>query len=276
MALKNILSVLAIATATLCAPAQDKETYVFDGSFTPARTGSDAGLNFWVKSVEPFEAVVMGAEPLTITGRPSEDALAPDEAYMTFASAGYAGDVVIPPVLQLESCSYVPVGIGYGAFANCTGLTSVALPRYLTTLSRGAFYGCTALAEVTQARIVPNKKPGNAWWCTFFPDAFRGCTALRKADISNADFVWDGIFADCPALEEVTVSTAGNQLNAFRGHNTTALRAITCVGKTPGQYTDTSVFTEAEYAAVDVTVPAGSLAAYRAHPVWGRFAKLHE
>lgn len=277
MAIKHFLSVVAMAAITLCSSAQDRETYVFDGSFTPKLYGTDAstGLNFWVKSVDPFEAVIMGSQVLTITGRTNADATVPDNAYTAFAPAAYSGAINLNVGLVLDDMGYTPVGIGYGAFANCTGVTSVQLPRYLTTVSRGAFYGCTGLTEVTQFRF-PVKRPGSLHWCTFFPDVFSGCSSLIKADISIADFIWDGIFSGCHALREVTITTSGNQLNAFRGHSTGALQTIRCLGENPGQYTDTSIFSEDEYVAIDVIVPAGTLAAYKAHPVWGLFENLHE
>lgn len=277
MAFKHFLTVVAMAAITFCASAQDRETYVFDGSFTPKESGTDSGtgLNFWVKSIQPYEAVVMGSQLLTFTGRPDEETLVPDEAYTAFAPADYSGHIDLTSGACLDELWFNIVGVGYGAFANCTEVTSVTLPRNLTTISRGAFYGCTALTEVTQFRF-PNKQPSSIYRCTFFPDIFRGCTSLAKADISIADDILGGIFADCPALAEVTLTASGNQLNAFVGHNSTVLATIICKGATPGEYSDTTVFSEDEYASVDVTVPAGALEAYRAHPVWGRFDNLHE
>ena len=43
-------------------------------------------------------------------------------------------------------------GIGNGAFCNCTGLTSVVLPDSVTEIGNGAFQFCTSLTSV----VIPN------------------------------------------------------------------------------------------------------------------------
>ena len=39
--------------------------------------------------------------------------------------------------------------IGYNAFLNCTGLTSITIPNSVTSINTQAFFGCTGLASVT-------------------------------------------------------------------------------------------------------------------------------
>jgi len=57
---------------------------------------------------------------------------------------GTAGALVIPDVLDGK-----PVrDIGYGAFKDCTNLTSVTIPSSVTSLSDSAFVGCTSLKEI--------------------------------------------------------------------------------------------------------------------------------
>lgn len=277
-----ITAICAMGALIAGAQAHDNETYCFEGRFTAKSVGPSTydGLRFWIKSLDPYQALIMGVNDIEMTGRPeiTGDFLPPSNEYENFPSAGYSGVFGKYDLssVEYEGCSYSVTGIAYGAFANCTELISVELPMRINLVCRGAFYGCTALQEVTQTRFPPKRNENSEYWCTFFPDIFKGCTNLVKADISVADYVWDGIFADCPALEEVKLTTSGNQLTAFRGRNVGTLKRIICCGDNPGTGKGNSFFSEEEFATTDVTVPAGALDAYRAHPVWGRFANLHE
>jgi len=58
------------------------------------------------------------------------------------------GALVIPDLLDGK-----PVrDIGYGAFRNCTNLTSVTIPSNVTTLADSAFDGCKSLKEIVVSK----------------------------------------------------------------------------------------------------------------------------
>lgn len=100
----------------------------------------------------------------------------------------------------LESISIRKVtSIGSGAFANCTVLTGVELPRTLLTLGAYAFDNCPGLTEIT----VPDST-------TFFGAyAFRNCVNLKTAFIGNNINEWNrdwsrnSGFLGCTSLEYV-------------------------------------------------------------------------
>ena len=50
---------------------------------------------------------------------------------------------------SLKSVTVTGGNILYGAFYNCTGLTSVTIPDSVTSIGSNAFYGCTGLTSVT-------------------------------------------------------------------------------------------------------------------------------
>ena len=45
--------------------------------------------------------------------------------------------------------------IGYDAFSNCSGLTSVTIPNSVTSIGRSAFYGCKGLTSIICEAITP-------------------------------------------------------------------------------------------------------------------------
>lgn len=62
------------------------------------------------------------------------------------------GDVLISCPKALGGEFIVPentVGIGQGAFKDCTSIESLTLPEKLTAIADGAFSGCTNLSEIT-------------------------------------------------------------------------------------------------------------------------------
>jgi hypothetical protein len=66
--------------------------------------------------------------------------------------------------------------IGSGAFASCSGLTSISIPSSVTSIEDGAFLGCSGLTNVT----IPNgvTSIGQA--------AFEGCSGLTNVTIASS------------------------------------------------------------------------------------------
>ena len=122
--------------------------------------------------------------------------------------------------------------IGWCAFRDCKGLTSVEIPSSVTSISNGAFCGCTGLTSVK----IPNSVT-SIGWCAFLgctgltsvkiPDgvtsigaeAFCNCTSLTSVEIpSSVTSIGAKAFYGCEALKNVKVENPKNikiQLNTF-------------------------------------------------------------
>jgi len=61
----------------------------------------------------------------------------------------YLGDVVIPESVTYNSKTYSVTAIGWTAFYDCTGLTSVTIPNSVKSIGSSAFSGCIGLTSVT-------------------------------------------------------------------------------------------------------------------------------
>ncbi|GBU28068.1 leucine-rich repeat [Treponema sp. R8-4-B8] len=101
--------------------------------------------------------------------------------------------------------------IGYYAFYNCTGLTSVTIPNSVTSIGNYAFSGCSGLTSVTIGNGVTS----------IGGSAFSGCTGLTGAlTIPNGVTSIDGYaFYGCSGLTSVMIGNGVTSIggSAFQG-----------------------------------------------------------
>ena len=144
------------------------------------------------------------------------------EETFTFARSNFARGYLLTQYTGTETDVTVPavynglpvVGIGEGAFADNTALTSVALPDSVLSVGAGAFAGCTALGSVTGGRYVAEIDLG----------AFEGCTALEYTAEEGALY----LNGTCGVLLGVTAdagTTVGGVLTFTVPARTTAIAA---------------------------------------------------
>ena len=64
------------------------------------------------------------------------------------SSMVYSGDVVVPETIEVDDVTYMVVGVDDGTFNYCTKLTSVTLPKTVTTLGGYIFENDSKLTSV--------------------------------------------------------------------------------------------------------------------------------
>ena len=101
--------------------------------------------------------------------------------------------VVIPDKVDIEGISTEVKGISSGAFANCTALADIKLPKGLKTIGQGAFSGCVSLTSI----LIPVSVT------SIEKDAFKDCYNLKNiyyyaTNCSSGDGVFynAGIYVD--------------------------------------------------------------------------------
>ena len=109
---------------------------------------------------------------------------------------GVTGDVVIPSTVVYNSKNYNVTSIGWHAFYDCTGLTSIEIPSSVTSIGKYAFQGCTGLTSIK----IPSSVTSIGWY------AFAGCTGLTSIEIpSSVNEIDGGAFSGCSGLTSISV-----------------------------------------------------------------------
>ena len=88
--------------------------------------------------------------------------------------------------------------IGYAAFYQCFGLTSVEIPSSVTSIGNAAFYQCSGLKSVE----IHNSVTSIGY------SAFYQCIGLKSVEIPNSvTSISSNVFSGCPNLESVSINS---------------------------------------------------------------------
>ncbi len=116
----------------------------------------------------------------------------------------------IPATVSYEGTTYSVTSIRYGAFYECSSLTSITIPNSVTSIGNGAFYGCSSLTSIT----IPNSVT------SIGSSAFYECSSLTSITIPNSvtSIYWN-TFYNCSSLTSVTIPNSVTSIadDAFSG-----------------------------------------------------------
>ncbi|MFR3032480.1 leucine-rich repeat protein [Alistipes putredinis] len=105
----------------------------------------------------------------------------------------------------------------YGAFADCTALTSIEIPASVETIEATAFKGCSSLATVTFEKGSQLKTIGGGYYYHYYYGVFSDCTALKSIEIpASVETIEAAAFMGCSSLATVTFEK-GSQLKTIGG-----------------------------------------------------------
>ncbi len=163
------------------------------------------------------------------------DYIIEDGVLVAVNKARMKGDVTIPNGVT---------NIGYEAFEDCTGLTSVTISEGVTSIGRNAFFGCTGLQSVTIGEGVTSigrdvfghceglhTVNWNAINCTEAGDLvnsiFRKCNQLTTVNIGEkVQTIPDCAFYECTGLKEITIPDSVQSIGEGAFFNCNSIEVI--------------------------------------------------
>jgi hypothetical protein len=218
----------------------------------------------------------------------------PNEVYIAWGSS-YSGDLVIEDYVLYGSKYYQVTSIGWGAFQDCTSLTSVTIPNSVTVINGLAFWNCSSLTSVT----IPNsvtKIVGSAFYgCTSLPVEnnirYAGSCLVEVTDKTlssytikegtrficgtNENDAWPriGAFQGCTNMTSISIPNSVESIgdDAFSG--CTSLTSVRMERESPLLISEN---TFSNCANATLYVPQGSLTAYMNAPYWQDFNNIIE
>ncbi|MBR2381710.1 MAG: leucine-rich repeat protein [Clostridia bacterium] len=137
------------------------------------------------------------------------------ESTTQYYNSSYSSTYYIPTLLK--SVTITGGNIYYGAFYNCSKLTSITLGEEITSVGERAFYGCSALESVELPETLT----------TIGNYVFYNCTSLESIEFSEAlTTIGSYAFCGCSALESIEFPETLTTINSYAFKNCTSLTSI--------------------------------------------------
>ncbi len=146
----------------------------------------------------------------------------------TIEAAAFKGCSSLATVTFENGSQLKTIGGGsysYGAFSDCTALTSIEIPASVETIEAAAFKDCSSLTSIEIPASVETIKAS----------AFKGCSSLATVTFENGSqlktigggYPSSGTFADCTALTSIEIPASVETIEAAAFKGCSSLATVT-------------------------------------------------
>lgn len=129
------------------------------------------------------------------------------------------GNLIIPATVEDNNGNTFTVNsIGWYAFRDCTGITSVTIPNTIITISLDAFRGCTGIQSVSIGSSVS----------TIGDNAFDNCTGLSSIILGDSvTTIGASAFYHCSALSSINIPNSVTSIGSSAFGGCTNITSVT-------------------------------------------------
>lgn len=147
-------------------------------------------------------------------------------------SSAYKGSVVIPESVTHGGKTYQVTSISKYAFCDCNGLTSITIPKSITSINDRSFDGCTSLTAVHISDLEAWCKTSISYYSSnplyFAKHLFLNDQEIKELTIPNSiTKIKDYAFSGCSGLTSVTIPNSVNTIGRYAFYNCNGLTSVT-------------------------------------------------
>ena len=195
----------------LTLPTATKNNYVFLGWKHTDYNGAD------ITSITSVGDITVYASFMDVYLQMELQGYGSNQYYVVTKYSGTATTVDIPATYK----GYPVKGIGYGAFRNCSKITTINIPSTITSIGGSAFSGCTSLKKI----VIPNG-------VTSIEDStFSGCSSLTSVTIPDSvTFIGESAFAYCTSLTSIELPEKLKTMENYAFAGCSKLKSINIPG----------------------------------------------
>ena len=176
----------------------------------------------------------------------------------------YSGSVTIPASVTYNSRTYSVTSIGYSAFYNCTGLTSITIGNSVTSIGIHAFAFCSGLTSIT----IPNSVTSIGEWM------FYNCSSLTSITIPNSvTSIENDAFRYCTGLTSITIPNSVTSIGDYAFWHCESLKEVICYAEKVPQMGE-GVFVYTPQSEATLYVLADALEDYKIAEQWKEFGTI--
>ena len=196
-----------------------------------------------------------------------------DDYSVMVVSGKYSGDIVIPSQVTYNSKKYSVTSISDNAFGN-SGLTSIFIPNSVTIIGNNVFSYCSDLMSIkieSGNKNYDSRNDCNAIIETSSNTLVAGC---KNTIIPNSiTSIKSNAFFGCNSLTTITIPNSVTFIGNYAFYGCSSLISIVSEIKTPFEI-DNQTFSINTYNNVELIIPKGTIAAYKATNGWKNFAHI--
>ena len=203
----------------------------------------------------------------TITIPKSVNTIASDafDACTSLNKTNYTGDVATWCNIKFANSTANPINYSHNFYINDQEIKDLVIPENTGEVKFGAFFNCTSLSSITILGGVTNIRKS----------AFNGCSSVSKIIFGESLMkIGDYAFKGCSSLSSLVLPASVESIGDSTFYNCTSISSITTHAENPFSLGNNAFYGVKK--TIPMYVPCGSVEAYESADGWNAFTNIQE